>query len=250
MKTINHVSQTIADISLSTEGRLSSTKKLNMQFLSGAQRISADPRTSRRFVAGPYSKLIGRALFCTTTLLGWQSLVAQTTQTFPYTGTIQTYTVPAGVTAVTIVAKGAQGGGNISGPGGKGASVQGDFAVNPGDVLRVLVGQMPVNTAGYWVGSYPNAYYYYYNYNGGGGGGSFVWNQTTGNTLYIAAGGGGGNAAYSSSGSPGSSTATPTPGLGAGSGAGGTAGNGGAGGGGIGYPSYPGTGGGWCGLVG
>jgi hypothetical protein len=63
------------------------------------------------------------------------------TSTFIYTGLEQTYTVPAGVSAVTITAVGAPGGaGNPVAPGGKGASVTATVAVTAGATLYVLVG--------------------------------------------------------------------------------------------------------------
>ena len=61
-------------------------------------------------------------------------------QTFNFTGAAQTFTVPAGVTNVTINAFGAQGvggGGFIPGNGGR---AQGEMAVAPGQVLNVFVG--------------------------------------------------------------------------------------------------------------
>jgi hypothetical protein len=97
-----------------------------------------------------------------------------------YTGTIGTYVVPAGVTAIRIIASGAQGGSmSQSYPlsGGQGAIMQGDFCVTPGQILKYLVGQMPNSVQ----------------YTGGGGGGSFVWDSAT-NAPLIAAGGGGGSA--------------------------------------------------------
>jgi hypothetical protein len=66
--------------------------------------------------------------------------------TFPYTGTEQTYTVPASVTSVRVTAVGAPGGAGNPGPdipgavGGLGAAVTGDLAVTPGEVLFVEVG--------------------------------------------------------------------------------------------------------------
>ncbi len=60
-------------------------------------------------------------------------------QDFNYTGAPQTFTVPAGVTSVSIEAWGASGwSGNF--PGGQGGSATGDLAVNPGDELYVYVG--------------------------------------------------------------------------------------------------------------
>lgn len=102
--------------------------------------------------------------------------LAQTT-TFSYTGTIVSYTVPAGVYNLGITANGAQGG-QGQGAGGRGAIMTGTFTCTPGHVLKVLVGQQPTVTASH--------------YAAGGGGGSFVWDATAGNTLLIAAGGGGG----------------------------------------------------------
>ncbi len=104
--------------------------------------------------------------------------------TFAYTGSIINWTVPAGVTKINIKALGGRGGNSINGfggggNGGKGASIQGDFTVVPGQVLKILVaghGEDAVNNFNIL--------------NTGGGGGSFIWNSTTGNTLMLAAGGG------------------------------------------------------------
>ncbi len=92
--------------------------------------------------------------------------------TFEYSGQIDTWTVPEGVTAVRIEARGAQGGGN----GGRGAIMAGTVDVTPGDVLNILVGQEG-ETAPNQVGN-------------GGGGGTFV--ALADNTPLVVAGGGGG----------------------------------------------------------
>jgi len=102
------------------------------------------------------------------------------TYTFNYTGAIQNFTVPAGVSTITLNAYGAEGGTYTTtlasaGITGKGARMQGTFTVTPGQVLRVLVGQK--GGTGQYIG--------------GGGGGSFIWDNLS-NTLLIAAGGGGG----------------------------------------------------------
>ncbi|MCB1701124.1 MAG: hypothetical protein H6985_04800 [Pseudomonadales bacterium] len=65
-------------------------------------------------------------------------------ETFNYTGAAQAFTVPAGVTSVTIEARGAQGG-EVTGyspypQGGLGATMIGTFDVNPGDELTIAVG--------------------------------------------------------------------------------------------------------------
>ncbi|MEW9672158.1 hypothetical protein [Ammoniphilus sp. 3BR4] len=109
------------------------------------------------------------------------------TVSFNFTGSLQSFIVPANVFLVTIRAVGARGG-NFINPdgsitaGGFGASIQGDFSVTPGEVLTILAGGMggDNNTSG-----------------AGGGGGSFVWRGSgiaalNAATLLVAAGGGGG----------------------------------------------------------
>jgi hypothetical protein len=54
------------------------------------------------------------------------------TQTFNYTGSLQTFTVPAGVTSLTMDVRGAQGG-DAQGIGGLGARMQGNLTVTPRD---------------------------------------------------------------------------------------------------------------------
>src|SRR5210317_980271 len=81
--------------------------------------------------------------------------------TFDYTGSIETYTVPDGVSRISIQAYGAQGGNDN---GGLGAGIYGEFDVTAGNVLNIVVGQQGVvNNCGGADAS------------GGGGGGSFVW---------------------------------------------------------------------------
>jgi hypothetical protein len=98
-----------------------------------------------------------------------------TTQTFTYTGGEQTFTVPAGVLSVHVLAIGAAGG-NASpnpggtprgGAGGAAAKVSGELAVTPGELLYVEVGgrggEGPANTRGFNLS--PGGF------NGGGSGG-------------------------------------------------------------------------------
>ena len=106
--------------------------------------------------------------------------------TFSYNGSIQTYTVPAGVTSINITAAGAQGGGLING-GGLGASMSGAFTVTPGEILYIVVGQKGQLQLG---GQTQNS--------SGGGGGTFVYRNAA--NLLIAAGGGGGLCNYGGSG--------------------------------------------------
>ncbi len=107
-------------------------------------------------------------------------------QTFSYTGAIDSFVVPAGVTDITIQAFGAQGGGSNGGAGGLGASISGDFSVTPGETLTVVVGQQGQLQIG---GNVQNS--------SGGGGGSFVYNAS--DVLFVAAGGGGGKCNYTGS---------------------------------------------------
>ncbi|MGG1664091.1 hypothetical protein [Brevibacillus sp. NRS-1366] len=81
------------------------------------------------------------------------------TQTFSYTGGLQSFTVPPCVASLTIRAIGARGG-SSTGPGGesagRGTAIQGDFPVTPGEELNILVG-----------GAGTDSLF--------GGGGSFIW---------------------------------------------------------------------------
>ncbi len=64
-----------------------------------------------------------------------------TSQTYNYTGGPQIYVVPAGVSTVSVVVNGAQGGSPTGGgTGGKGATVQAEISVTPGEVLMLNVG--------------------------------------------------------------------------------------------------------------
>ena len=113
-------------------------------------------------------------LLCTALFfnLGWSQV-----STYSYTGTIETYTVPPGVTSIEIETRGAQGGYD---DGGLGAIMVGTFAVTPGQVLEILVGNEGAENASTS------------NQGGAGGGGTFVVDQATGDPLIISGGGGGG----------------------------------------------------------
>jgi hypothetical protein len=118
--------------------------------------------------------------------------------TYNYTGTVQTFTVPACVTSITVDVLGAKAGNNGSYAGGNGGRVQATVPVTPGEILNIYVGQQGVSTS---VSSPPV-------YNGGGGVYSYVSNGTSGtgggasdirrapyanaDRLVVAGGGGGG----------------------------------------------------------
>lgn len=67
-----------------------------------------------------------------------------TTATFNFTGAMQTFTVPVGVTSITVDAQGAQGGAN----GGLGGRAVATIPVTPGEVLEVWVGGRPTQEIG------------------------------------------------------------------------------------------------------
>lgn len=124
-------------------------------------------------------------------------------------GGIHTYTVPAGVTAIRIDARGAKGGNspNHSGGqfnGGAGGRVQATYAVTPGDVLNILVGGKggdgsPDNGVNERTAS-------------GGGGATVVSKGTIGTGTLLLVAGGGGGAGHSGAG--GQSNSTPGNGAG------------------------------------
>ncbi len=90
-------------------------------------------------------------------------LASASTQAFNYTGSVQTWTVPAGVTSVGIDAQGAKGGREM---GGLGGWAHGVFSVTPGQTLSIYVGGLGGDSgaAGYNGGGYQQVF------SGGGGG--------------------------------------------------------------------------------
>lgn len=131
--------------------------------------------------------------------------------TIAYSGAIVQWTVPAGITQLTIETRGASGGngnGSSTYSEGLGAVMIGDFTVTPGQVLNVLVGEN--NNTG-----------------NGGGGGTFVVDAVSGNPLIVAGGGAGASGAIDWAGKHGQITTNGAAG-GGGGGLGGTLGNGGA----------------------
>ena len=133
-------------------------------------------QSQREAIAGPAAGLV---IYNTTTgklnhfngtawsgeLTATEQPVQYPTASFSYTGAAQPYTVPPGVTQISVTAKGAQGGsaynlGNISGHnavGGSGARVNAMLTVTPGEILNIYVGGQGA----------------FYNYNSGGGSGGY-----------------------------------------------------------------------------
>jgi hypothetical protein len=122
------------------------------------------------------------------------------TQVFTYTGSIQTYTVPVGVTSVVLYMWGAGGGtsqpvgGFVNYSGGAGAMVQGVYTVTPASTLYVVVGKggvtnQSIQTDAQGGGGAANSA-------GGGGGRSAIQLTSGGADVVVAGGGGGGGLLY------------------------------------------------------
>jgi hypothetical protein len=148
------------------------------------------------------------------------------TSNYSYTGADQTFTVPAGVTALNVVLNGAAGGAAYSGSslGGAGGYVSGTLAVTPGQSLTIMVGKG---------GEKGNGSASSNSYGGGGAGGVFSGVGggrsaiISGGVDRVTAGGGGGAGNVSNAGGAGGGTTGAT---GGGSGVGGAGGTQSAGG--------------------
>ncbi len=131
--------------------------------------------------------------------------------TFGYTGGMQTYVVPSGVTEITVDmvgAAGGAGGGLYYNPtqnqGGFGGSIQGSISVSSGQVIEVYVGGagQDGNSGGGAGGGFNgggNGFYWLGSYWGGGGGGASdirIGGSTLVDRKFVAAGGGGGGFDY------------------------------------------------------
>ena len=99
------------------------------------------------------------------------------------TSTVQSWTVPAGVTQITLTTTGGSGGNSnnsldLPAFGGNGATVTGILNVTPGQVLHMIVGGTgsPVINGGF---------------GGSGGGGTYAWDSASNTILQVGGGGGG-----------------------------------------------------------
>ena len=121
------------------------------------------------------------------------------TVTFSYTGAQQTFTVPNGVTSITVDAYGAGGGDSSGNSGGNGARVQTTLTVTPGDVLYIYVGETGLDAANgvasatsFNGGGKGGASNIGTRSGGGGGGQTDIRTSTsTSDIIMVAAGGGG-----------------------------------------------------------
>eukprot|EP01042_Synura_sphagnicola_P036811 gene36811-biopygen28319 len=117
---------------------------------------------------------------------------AQATYSFYYTGSYQTFYVPAGVTFITVYAYGAQGASTSYSSGGLGGYIVSTVSVTPNTYLYIYVGGSGSgSTGGYNGGGYGGN-----SYAGGGGGATDI--RTGYANLYsrIVVAGGGGGAGY------------------------------------------------------
>jgi hypothetical protein len=153
----------------------------------------------------------------------WIATLANTpvfpTGTFAYTGGVQTYTVPAGITSLSVDMAGAAGGSSYIAAGGMGGRLQATLAVTPGQVLTIYVGGAGTTAGGYnGGGSAP------YDYGTGGGASDIRTGGTALANRVLVAGGGGGAGDSGGTGGAGGGT---TAGAGSNDSYGGTGGSGG-----------------------
>jgi len=117
--------------------------------------------------------------------------------TFDFTGDVQQYVVPAGVTSLIVDVRGAQGGNGsnpTSGPGGLGGRVQTRLTVTPGQVLNLYVGGtgLPGTSSWQWIPGGYNGGGQGRRQAGGGGASDIRIGGTSLNDRVVVAGGGGG----------------------------------------------------------
>ena len=148
-------------------------------------------------------------IFCL--LLMTSHIFAQVVNTYNYTGGVQTFVVPAGVTSITIEAWGAEGGRTGSYYGGKGGYATGTLSVTPGNTLYIYVGGQGAVYAGAqssWTSGGMNGGGQGYRGGGGGGGASDVRRNGTSyaDRVIVAGGGGGAASATNCFGGPGGGT--------------------------------------------
>ena len=116
-------------------------------------------------------------------------------QTFTFTGAQQTFTVPNGVTSISVDAYGAQGGSNSPSTNTNyGGRVQADITVTPGATIYVYVGGQPNGLTGGFNGGGNGES----GGQGGGGASDLRIGGTTYNDRVIVAGGAGGGGFWSS----------------------------------------------------
>ncbi len=122
------------------------------------------------------------------------------TVTFPETGSAEPWTVPDGVSSLSVTLYGANGGGASGATGGSGAWVEATVSSSPASALTVNVGGSgvagPDGFAGYGGGGYGGEV------DSGGGGGATTISEGATPVLVAGGGGGGGNFGNNLSGGP------------------------------------------------
>ena len=104
-------------------------------------------------------------------------------QTFSYTGAVQSFTVPSGVTSILVIAEGAAGGSAMNFiNGAPGGTVVGNLTVTPGQILNIIVGGVGGTQSGFSANEFE----------GGSGGGGFSGVLDNIYNHMISAGGAGG----------------------------------------------------------
>jgi len=118
------------------------------------------------------------------------------TSTFNYTGAIQMFTIPQGVSSINVTLWGAQGGTQIQNPGGgiggRGGAIYSTVAVTSGQTLYLLVGGSGTATLGGWNGG-GNGVHVTRSAGGGGATDIRIGGSTWTNRILVAGGGGGAN---------------------------------------------------------
>ena len=158
--------------------------------------------------------------------------------TFPYTGKRQQFVVPAGIESITVVARGAAGGGipSYRSRSGLGGRVYAEIPVYPGERLYVYVGGAGVGPYGYARGGFNGGGNPGPRWDGWGGGGASDIRQSDDklSDRILVSGGGGGAGGFDFSGSGGGGGrrrgGDGSSGGGSGGGAGGSQTRGGVGG--------------------
>lgn len=110
-----------------------------MRVLEDARRGLARATNDRVAARSAYMISIGALCAFLAVLLAGVATADANTQTFNYTGSEQTFTVPANVTSVEVMAIGGHGG-SAAASGGAAAEARGTLAVTPGETLYVEVG--------------------------------------------------------------------------------------------------------------
>ena len=128
-------------------------------------------------------------------VLNHSLLLSQTSpQTFNFTGSVQTFTVPPCVTTLTVVVAGAKGGGSN---GGNGARITATLNVTPGQILNIYCGGMGSqgNNSGGWngggTGHASSGSAVYSSFGGGGASDIRIGGTALANRVVVAGGGGG-----------------------------------------------------------